>query len=660
MHERIPLAFLLAMNQDLVPGCDLAIEVCYLPLLEVFEAHPGIKWNLEVSGTLLDWAAWHQPRFVDAIARMHASGQLELVASTFSRNILYCSQPDAVADSIRFHKDLLASCFGAVPRGFLNPGKVWSHEYIPQIAAAGLDWTYVDERVLRASGVRDKLFCARRGAADGAEVIMLTDSLSFTSGMQDAIEHFSVTRYEAVVQYLAELQRGSPDGVFTYCEHAETSGLWQYLEKNGDPHNVIRHWDRFLGQLERDERIETVCVSSRVAGTRIHERLETSVDGEPEWIAEVFSIPGTRWNEGGFRDWFDFAENSAEMRYFREFYAELSGRIATVSATLATTRLPAPLRLTCERLVEDARFGLILHQYELGFSEQDVRGFSRRELARVMSVRLALVDAILADRTGFSISDVNDDGISEILWLDSSNFFVFSKLGGRLLYWIDLASGRELIGCEHVSHYEELFRDDNHAVPEVGLGDGLWTNLEGLQRDSTYTGRYRLRRRGLYDTITVRVDGADSGVTVTLAQHEMPFALKQERIEFHFESEGLALLKVFAIREDGLDVFWHVALPGDDSADIRIESETAFSPQHEDVLRLGKRRDWYVCGDSSVSTPMFEVGIRFPGAGQVVKNEQPFAVGCTASFSGKTEDVFTAECSLYKKRTGKTDPPAGG
>ena len=158
MHARLPLAILFAMNQDLVPGCDLAIEVCYLPLLEVFEAHPTIKINLEVSGPLLAWAAWHQPRMLDVIGRMHAAGQLELVASTFSRNILYCSQPETVADSIRFHKEILSSCFAATPSGFLNPGKVWSHEYIPQIASAGLAWTLVDARVLRASGVRDKLF----------------------------------------------------------------------------------------------------------------------------------------------------------------------------------------------------------------------------------------------------------------------------------------------------------------------------------------------------------------------------------------------------------------------------------------------------------------------------------------------------------------------
>ncbi|HOG65191.1 MAG TPA: hypothetical protein PLM00_00055 [Spirochaetota bacterium] len=650
MHERIPVALLFAMNQDLVPGCDLATDVCYLPLLEVFEAHPGIRFNLEISGTLFDWAAWHRPRLLDTIRRMHGSGQLELVASTFSRNILYCSQAATVADSIRFHMDLLAKNLGAHPRGFLNPGKVWSHEYIPQIAGAGLEWTLVDERVLRGSGIHKKVNCPRRGVSDGQEITILTDSLAGTAGFHDAVAHFSLSRYEALVQYLAELRNESPDGLFTYCEHAERSGLWQYLEQDGDPKTIIKHWDRMLTQLERDERLETVCITTWLHRTKVHERLETSVDGEPEWIAEVFAIPGTRWNEGGFRDWFDFAEHSSEMRYFREFYAELAGRIANAASALATTRLPAELRMACERLIDDARFGLVLHQYELGFSEQDVRGFSRRELARVISVRLALVDAILADRTGFSISDVNDDGLPEILWLDAGNFYVFSKMGGRLLYWFDLLSAREMIGCEHVSHYEELFRDDNHVVPEVGIGDGLWTNLEQRPQESVETGRYLLRRRGLLDTVVHRVSGESDGTVVNLAHHEMPFALKQERIEFQYEAEGLALLKILAIREDGLDVTWHVALPGDDSAEVAIVSETAFSPQHEDVLREGLPRDWYQCSGRSVTTPMFEVGLIADGAKNVSSVEQAFAVGFIAEYSGQTEDVFTAECRLFKKR----------
>jgi hypothetical protein len=646
------LAILFAMNQDLVPGCDLAIEVCYLPLLEVFEAHPTIKINLEVSGPLLAWAAWHQPRMLDVIGRMHAAGQLELVASTFSRNILYCSQPETVADSIRFHKEILSSCFAATPSGFLNPGKVWSHEYIPQIASAGLAWTLVDARVLRASGVRDKLFCPRRGLAENQEITILTDCLECTLGIQDAVTQFSITRYEAVVQYLLDLQVRSPDGLFTFCEHAESSGLWQFLEETGDPNTIIRNWDRFLTQLEQDQRLQTVCITPWLASTRVHEQLETSVDGEPEWISEVFSIPGTRWNEGGFRDWFDIAERSAEMNYIRGFYAELATKISTAATAVSTTRIQGNLRLACERLIEDARFGLILHQYELGFSEQDVRGYSRRELARVILVRLALVDAILSDRTGFSVSDVNDDGVSEILWLDAQNFYVFSKLGGRLLYWIDVQTAREIIGCEHVSHYEELFRDDNHSVPEVGFGDGLWTNLDGREGLGRFSGRYRLRRRGLYDTISVAIKGGESAKVIHLAEHDLAFALKPERIEFHYEAEGVALLKILEIEKTGLAVSWHIALPGDDSAEVRVESETAFSPQHEDVLREGKRRDWYLCDDRGVTTPLFTVGIS--GSASIERSDQPFAVSYCAVFSGQTEDVFTAECNLFKTRHNET------
>src|SRR5690554_2919651 len=114
----LPLAFVFHFNQHTNEYADIANRVCYRGLLGVLRAHPKLKFNLHLSGTLLRTLPWFDEGTLDLVRAGLADGQFELLGSTYAQNVPYASDDWDNAQQVRLHRDVLQQMFGVSPTVF--------------------------------------------------------------------------------------------------------------------------------------------------------------------------------------------------------------------------------------------------------------------------------------------------------------------------------------------------------------------------------------------------------------------------------------------------------------------------------------------------------------------------------------------------------------
>ncbi|MBU0515235.1 MAG: DUF1926 domain-containing protein [Proteobacteria bacterium] len=122
-----------------------AVETCYRPLIEHFDAQPGISFGLHLSGPLLDWLENGHPATLELIGRMIERGQVEIMSGGLYEPLLASIPPGDAQGQLEAMNRRLADLFGQRPRGFWLTERVWSPELPAVVAPAGLTYTFVDD-----------------------------------------------------------------------------------------------------------------------------------------------------------------------------------------------------------------------------------------------------------------------------------------------------------------------------------------------------------------------------------------------------------------------------------------------------------------------------------------------------------------------------------
>src|SRR5437764_15451123 len=63
-------------------------EEAYLPLIQALERHPKVRLSLHYTGSLLDWLEEAHPEFIERIAKLVQSNQVEMVSGCYYEPIL--------------------------------------------------------------------------------------------------------------------------------------------------------------------------------------------------------------------------------------------------------------------------------------------------------------------------------------------------------------------------------------------------------------------------------------------------------------------------------------------------------------------------------------------------------------------------------------------
>jgi alpha-amylase/alpha-mannosidase (GH57 family) len=132
-----------------------AFADCYRPLLEGLAAHPGFKFALHFSGPLWEYMEKHERGCWDIVRELVGRGQVELLGGGFYEPILSVIPEADRIGQIRMMSDFLGQSFGRRPRGLWLAERVWEPGLPGALAAAGIEYTLLDEEHFHYAGVRE-------------------------------------------------------------------------------------------------------------------------------------------------------------------------------------------------------------------------------------------------------------------------------------------------------------------------------------------------------------------------------------------------------------------------------------------------------------------------------------------------------------------------
>ncbi len=132
-----------------------AFANCYRPLLEGLAAHPSFKFALHFSGPLWEYMEKNERNCWDLVRELGGRGQVELLGGGFYEPILSVIPEDDRIGQVRMMSDYLSENFGQRPRGLWLAERVWEPDLPGTLAAAGIEFTLLDEEHFRYAGIRD-------------------------------------------------------------------------------------------------------------------------------------------------------------------------------------------------------------------------------------------------------------------------------------------------------------------------------------------------------------------------------------------------------------------------------------------------------------------------------------------------------------------------
>jgi len=126
----------------------------YRPFLYVLEQYPAVRVTLHFTGPLFDWFEAHAPEFLERIAALVQSGQVEIMGGGYYEPML-CAIPEH--DARRQIERMQCFCeryFGSVPKGLWLTERVWEPHLARVLSLSGVEYTALDDAHFLCSGLR--------------------------------------------------------------------------------------------------------------------------------------------------------------------------------------------------------------------------------------------------------------------------------------------------------------------------------------------------------------------------------------------------------------------------------------------------------------------------------------------------------------------------
>lgn len=241
-----PLRFVIVLhNHQPIGNFDGVIEQAYqdsyLPFLDVFERHPSLRIGLHTSGSLMEWIDAHHPEYVDRLARLVAEGRIEIVGGAFYEPILAMIPSRDRIGQITSYTHWLEHRLGAKVRGMWIPERVWEPTFVSDLAAAGIEYTVLDDFHFKNTGLLDDQLHGYYLTEDDGRLLGVfpgSEKLRYTIPFADPQE---------TIDYLRGIAERQPNAVVVFGDDGEKFGTWPETKK----HVYDDGWlERFFVALE--------------------------------------------------------------------------------------------------------------------------------------------------------------------------------------------------------------------------------------------------------------------------------------------------------------------------------------------------------------------------------------------------------------------------
>ncbi|MFM8494814.1 MAG: alpha-amylase/4-alpha-glucanotransferase domain-containing protein [Planctomycetia bacterium] len=281
MSAAVRFVFVLHDHQP-VGNFDEVIEQAYrdsyLPFLDLFERHPGIRMALHTSGPLVEWLDRHHPEYLDRLARLAAAGRVEIVGGAFHEPVLAMLPGRDRIGQITSFTQWLERRFATKVSGMWVAERVWDPAMAADIAAAGIEWTILDDSHFKAAGLGeeelDRLWLTE---GDGATLAVFPVSERLRYVIPFAAPHMTIDH----LRWLASRRHGA---LAIFGDDGEKFGVWP------DTHRACfeEGWlESFFTLLEQNSDWIEMALPSEV--------VRDTPPAGPVWLPECSYREMTEW-----------------------------------------------------------------------------------------------------------------------------------------------------------------------------------------------------------------------------------------------------------------------------------------------------------------------------------------------------------------------------
>jgi len=415
----------------------------YLPFLDVMQDYPEIPFGLHTSGSLLEWLEPNHPEYIDRLRKMAGSSQVEIIGGAFYEPILANIPRRDRIGQIQTYTQHLNQLFHTKVRGMWLPERVWEQSFASDIAAAGIQYTIIDDYHFRCAGIpQDELAGYYVTEDEGRLLFVFPDSekLRYLIPFSKPAE---------CIEYLREVASQFEDAVIVFGDDGEKFGSWPETHKHVYEDGWLR---QFLDLLRANESWLKVTTPSgvldHVAPVGRCYLPDASYREMTEWVlppaAQKEFVSLTRMNADNV-DWQRLVRftRGGFWRNFRTRYPEsneMYSRMIDVSNRLAALQADSRLSDDQQELLEDARTHLYRGQCNCSYWHGAFGGLYLPHLRNAVYRELIEADTILekiARANGpwvdVCAADYNLDARQEV------------KLSNhRLIAWLSPATGGHL------------------------------------------------------------------------------------------------------------------------------------------------------------------------------------------------------------------------
>jgi len=456
-----------------------AYHKAYKPFLDVLERFPAIKVTHHYSGPLLDWFAANQPGFLERLAGLVSTGQVEIMGGGYYEPLL-CAIP--ARDSVAQIERMTAFCehhFGQKPKGMWLTERVWEPHMPSLLHSAGIEYTALDDMHFMCSGLhRDELFgcyvTEDQGAAIKAFPILepLRYMIPFHP-VQETIEYLRANATEDGKRCAVIHDDGEKFGIWPGTFHSvyEEGWLEQFFQAITDNQDWLqcRTYSEYMEMAPPVGRTYITCASYQEMlewalptpmQRRLHtvkEQIKENPDRAPEQLLFV---------RGGF--WRNFLGKYAESNNIQK-------RMLMVSRRLDT------LRPTKHEKLEEAEKLLHQGQCNCAYWHGVFGGLYLNHLRTALYQKLIEADRILdtierkaANWVNCEAFDFDADGHNEAVMANAHTTLLFSPAdGGTLFEWDykDKPFNFTNTLTRRDEPYHDALRTGAVQIGEIGDGD---------------------------------------------------------------------------------------------------------------------------------------------------------------------------------------------
>ncbi len=459
----------------------------YLPFLDVLERHPTVHAGLHYSGPLLEWFARAHPEFILRLRRLAEAGQVEMVGGGFYEPILAVIPPGDRLEQIGRMARHLHSSFGLRPKGAWLAERVWEPALPSSLAAAGVEYTLVDDNHFLCAGFQPAQLHGYYIAEDCGS------SLRLIPGLKSLRYLIPYQPVGAVIESLRQAAAASPGGMAAMGDDCEKFGVWPRTYD----HCYTDGWlENFFTALEENGSwLEAVTPSHALTARSPLGRadlpaasyaemgewsLPTSARQQYHRILSEFSgredlVPFLR---GGF--WRNFLAKYPESNLLHKRMLHVSAKLARLARRRRDSPAAAEARtLLLQSQCNDAYWhgvfgGLYSPHLRTALLQSLVRAESLLEAPRRRSARTQLLD-------------YDADGRPEILFTSRRYSALLSPADGATFSFLDFRpAGLTLINSlmrRPEAYHERLSASAPAASPGVvSIHDQMLAKEPGLDR----------------------------------------------------------------------------------------------------------------------------------------------------------------------------------